>query len=222
MTCYLATYRPLVCTVGGRQASRRYHIKPFVDGSIRREPDLEHPSPTISALCRGAMFAPRLHVGDRIAYTTVKGHWGDVEEAHWRLTAVLQVERRFEDHASAAAWFKERDVALPNNCLVPGNQAKPLRESFEPTSGKGCAVDARERKAWDRFYHDRVAEHGAFLVCAPLFLELSYQAPILTTDDFVGVFGRVPGTRTPGRLPEAQFERLLHAAGALPRSWRSS
>ena len=43
--CFLVTYAPLVATAAGRTASENRGIAPFVDGSIRREPDLEQPFP---------------------------------------------------------------------------------------------------------------------------------------------------------------------------------
>jgi hypothetical protein len=41
MAIYLAKYYPLCSTPNGGHAARRYNIPPFVDGSCRREPDLE-------------------------------------------------------------------------------------------------------------------------------------------------------------------------------------
>ena len=37
--CFLATFRPLIHSPGGRDAARRYGLPPFIDGSCRREPD---------------------------------------------------------------------------------------------------------------------------------------------------------------------------------------
>lgn len=70
---FFVTYRPLGCSPDGRDASERFSIPPLVDGSIRREPDLQHERPGISCLCRGKMFAPRLLVGDHVVYVTAKG-----------------------------------------------------------------------------------------------------------------------------------------------------
>jgi hypothetical protein len=84
---FLAAFRPMVITKAGRDASARFGLPPFIDGSIRREPDLESPYPSISALCRGALFAPRLRPGDRVAFITVKGAYPPLREEHrgsWR------------------------------------------------------------------------------------------------------------------------------------------
>ena len=71
---YINTYQPLACNAAGRAASEKFGIPPFVDGSIRGEPDLEHQFPSITCLCRGRNFAPRLREGDRVVYLTKKGH----------------------------------------------------------------------------------------------------------------------------------------------------
>jgi hypothetical protein len=52
---YVNSYAPLVSTSAGVEASRRFGIEPFVDYSIRREPDLEHEYPAITCVCRGGI-----------------------------------------------------------------------------------------------------------------------------------------------------------------------
>src|SRR6267142_2679885 len=100
MANYLVKYNPLTSTLGGAAAARRYRIPPYVDGSCRREPDLRLRFPSITALCRGGYFAPKLRVGDQIVYITGR------ENSHgrpWRLVAILRVIRFFAAHAAAAA-----------------------------------------------------------------------------------------------------------------------
>src|ERR1043166_992916 len=99
--CYINSYRPLVSTAEGRRASEKHRVPPFVDGSIRREPDLEHAFPSITCLCRAKQFTPRLHVGDYIAFMTVKGSY-DRRTEHRRLTAVLEVLKVRPNHSEAA------------------------------------------------------------------------------------------------------------------------
>jgi len=77
---FLTTYTPLVATKDGRVASEKHGIPPFVDGSIRREPDLEHAVPSISCLCRAGKFAPRFQVGDIVGYMTCKGRYGESQD----------------------------------------------------------------------------------------------------------------------------------------------
>ena len=210
---YLVTYRPLVMTAHGRQASERLDIPPFVDGSIRREPDLENDPPTISALCRGAMFAPRLRVGDVAVYLTVKGRWGHGRSAHRRLTAVLRVAEKFESHAEAARWFRDAGRSLPSNCMVPENPPEPLTHSIGLSRRRACGTAQEGCQNWDKHYRDRTRRHGAFLISDALFVDVSWSAPRIEDEDLVQVFGCVPATRTPHAHPREEVETLLHDAG---------
>src|SRR5215204_5308365 len=107
MTSYLlASFHPLCATSAGRRAIAEHQLPPFVDGSFRRDPDLDHRWPAIAALNRGANFAPRLEIDDRVAFVTQRGnHGGLIEGPHWRLVALLRIARRFETHEEAASWY---------------------------------------------------------------------------------------------------------------------
>ena len=72
MKIYLNSFRPLTRTAAGRAAVQGYGIRPFVDGSCRREPDLESDFPSITALCRFRSFAPRLQENEIAVYLTVQ------------------------------------------------------------------------------------------------------------------------------------------------------
>jgi hypothetical protein len=124
--CFLATYRPLVRSANGRRAIREHALPPFIDGSCRREPDFESTFPSITATCRGENFAPRLQVGDRVAYLTVRGRYLRDNENGWRLVAVLRIVHRFTSHAEAATWYEQHGKPLPSNCFVEKNPPKPL------------------------------------------------------------------------------------------------
>src|ERR1043166_3408612 len=115
-SCYVNSYHPLVDSSFGKQASEQHQLLPFVDGSIRREPDLEHPFPSITCLCRAKNFAPRLHVGDYVAYMTVLGDW-DKPFRHWRLTAVLEVVKVRPNHQEAAKWYRSEGHSPPTRRL---------------------------------------------------------------------------------------------------------
>jgi hypothetical protein len=208
---FLNTYIPLVATSAGRAVSETHAIPPFVDGSIRREPDLEHPYPSISCLCRAGKFAPRLHPGDIVGYMTCKGRYGEPREPHRRLTAVLEVMAVLPSHAAAARWYRDRDLPLPSNCMVVGNPPKPLDQSHRKHRGGGCGGGLARH--WDAAYRRRAALHPAFVVCRPLFLDLSWGAPVVEDEHLVSAFGKVPGTRNPGVLPGEGFRRLLRLVG---------
>src|ERR1700683_5560370 len=109
---FLVSYTPLVATPHGRNAAAQFRLPPFIDGSIRREPDLEIDWPSISCLCRAGKFAPRLRVGDWVCYMTKKQ--GNMR----RLAAVLCVAHVFDSHAQAANWYNNHSLKLPSNCMV--------------------------------------------------------------------------------------------------------
>jgi hypothetical protein len=211
---YPVSYHPLVEHRAGKIAAARYGIPSFVDGSCRREPDFESEFPSISALCRGRNFAPRLRVGDTAAYMTIKRRWGGHPEKHWRLTAVLRVHERFQSHEQAAAWYIAQGLPLPSNCMVDGNPPVP----FDQTA-QGWPL-----QQWDAGYRRRAHENPVFLATVPLFLELE-RPPIVTETDLEEAFGWVPNTLTPPTVPEADIERLLElvtspergVAAALPQ-----
>lgn len=196
---FLATYRPLCGTAAGRVAVETYGLKPYVDASCRREPDLEGRWPTITALCRGRNFAPRLREGDRVAYMTRRLN------GVWYLTAMLEVVQRFESHASAADWYRAMGVPLPSNCMVAGNPPLPL--SHTEGLGAGCT----ELKEWDEFYQERAHKHGVLLRCNSLFQSLE-APPAITRDDWQAWIGRMPATRTPPPISETLWGRLTWGA----------
>jgi hypothetical protein len=126
---FLSTFRPLVRNRARRQAVDMFGLPPYVDSSCRRDPDLEHAFPSISALCHVKLFAPRLYKRDVVAFITKKDWHGGHDESHWRLVAILRVLRRFETHADAAEWYRKRGLPLPSNCMVPGNPPLPLEKT---------------------------------------------------------------------------------------------
>lgn len=213
MTRFLCTYRPICASPEGRQAIERFAIPPFVDASCRREPDFESRLPSISALCRGGMFAPRLKPGDTVVYAARKDRYGVHPEDHWRLVAVLRVVHWFSGHAAAAEWYREEGLPLPSNCMVEGNPPLPL----ERTGGPGKATlkqlgypsdPERAVRAWDYGYRTRAGKWGAFLVCEPTWVEL-WNPPVLTPRMARAVFGgRMPATQNPRKISDEAFERL--------------
>jgi len=215
--CFLATFRPLIQTPGGRHAAARFGLPGFIDGSCRREPDFESPFPSISATCRAGNFAPRLGVGDRVAYLTVKGKYQQDSKAGWRFVAVLRVLERLSSHDEAASWYRHNGLALPSNCIVEGNEPKAL----EFTNGNPPAA-VRDRvsattdpvgaiKLWDSIYRRRVRKWPVFLVCEAELLELS--APVrVEKSDILAIFSTIPGTLTPPEISCAQVDSLLRIA----------
>lgn len=178
----------------------KYGLPPYVNGMSRREPDFESAFPSISASSRGRNFAPRLRPGDTVVYTTTKGRWGGLPAPHWRLAAVLEVHRRFETHADAAAWYRARRLPVPSNCVVNGNPPLPVPLTLH----HGAAHDGD----WDAVCLARAAETGAFLACLPRFVEL-HDPPVVTEGDLLALLGTLPNTRTPPEITEAALDGLL-------------
>lgn len=207
--CFLNTYRPLVATKHGRAASAELGIPPFVDGSIRREPDLEHCHPSISCLCRADKFAPRLAPGDVVGYMTVKGRYGDGYIAHHRLTAVLRVVAVLLSHEEGAKWYLEQGMSIPNNCMIKDNPSKPLEHSHGRNRSLQHLAGEALRRAWDWSYRQRASKHPTFVICETLFKDLSWHAPIVHDEQLLRAFGRIPPTRNPGVLAPDEFMTLL-------------
>lgn len=209
-TFYINTYAPLVSSKAGIAASETHGLRPFIDGSIRREPDLEHACPSISCLCRAGKFAPRLETGDVVAYLTKKAKF-KTKVRHRRLTAVLQVHEVCESHKAAAKWYRKHNYALPSNCMVAGNMANSLDRSHRHWSGGACVSEKQTHQEWDAEYKRRAKEHPCFVICHIRFLKLTWDAPIVTDAHLVNVFGHVPSTQNPGALELRHHRKLMKA-----------
>lgn len=211
-TFYLNSYAPLAASKPGREASTRFGIPPFIDGSIRREPDLEHAYPAISCLCRTDKFAPRLKPDDVVAYMLRKDRYGQ-GRLQRRLTAVLRVLTVFPSHIEGAAWYTDRNLQLPNNCWVRGNPAKPFEHSHRRFRTSNSLDVNQTHKDWDVGYRARAMKHGTFVICERLFCNLTWDAPEVTEPQLELVFSRVPGTRNPGAWEIRHAEQLLSILG---------
>jgi hypothetical protein len=205
---FVVTYTPLVASKAGREASEKHPLPPFIDGSIRREPDLEHELPAITCLCRAEKFAPRLVVGDHVAYVTGKRRYRSLTP-HWRLTAVLRVTHLLDGHKTAAEWYRSRSIRLPNNCMVADNPAMPLDHSHRKTIHNGIGTDEQVHRQWDEGYRFRALVSPRVVICEPLFCKLSWDAPTVRDKHWQDSFGGVPGTQNPGARPLSQLQDLM-------------
>jgi hypothetical protein len=209
---FLVGYDPLVSSAAGRQASNNHRLPPFIDGSIRREPDLEHKYPSISCLCRADKVAPRLQLNDVVAYMTNKGSFGQGKN-RWRLTAVLRVHKIFDSHPAAARWYRSHKLDLPANCWVPGNPAQPLYKSHRRFQSSADGDDVRTLAEWDELYRPRSEVAPTFVVCKKLWSDLSWSAPIVSESILCKVFGKPPRTQNPGKRPLPKLETFLRLLG---------
>lgn len=215
----LNTYRPLNLTQFGSEASIKFNIPSYVDGSCRREPDFESKYPSITALCRGRACAPRLFEGDRIVYLTVKKDYDNIGDEHYRLTAILKIYKRFENHQDAASWYLKNKIQLPSNCLIDGNpplsiektaglkstQMKRIMNHDESTRNKQLSKMLKE---WDDEYWEKTKKYPVFLVCKKIFIELN-NPPIFTIKDLIKIFKKVPVTRTPPEITKSEYKKIL-------------
>jgi hypothetical protein len=212
---YYCTFRPLVKNAAGRELIRIHRLPPFIDGSCRREPDFQARAPSISALCRGRNFAPRLRPGDRVAYASVKGIYAG--NIGWALVALLTVEQRFECHEEAAGWYATQGYDLPSNCMVQGNNPQAYdRTNQDPPQAVRTHVKTDTNpsvvvRLWDSGYAGRARDCGVFLACRADFLEL-WCPRILRCSEIKSVFGKIPVTQTPPKITFAQFSRLAEYA----------
>ena len=218
MPNYLVTYRPICYSDKGLTAIETHGISKYVDFSCRREPDLEHEYPSITALCRASVFAPRLRIGDGIAYITKMGSYEGEEKRHHRLTAILEVIHRFGSHDEAGRWYRAQEgfKRLPSNCMVPDNPPLPL----DHTGGISRASLKRLVKGnspeetiriWDSGYKTRAREHGVFLVCKTICINLTCPPPVFK-EDWKEWCGQVPGTQNPPELENGLWEKVLSRA----------
>lgn len=214
---YINSFTPLVASKAGRQACERFGHPPFIDGSIRREPDLEHDHPSISCLCRADKFAPRLRIDDVIIYMTQKRTYGG-SSAHRRLAAILRVQQLFKTHGDAAKWYRSLGLPLPGNCIVKSNPPLSVRHSHRINEHRKIEDDARFTKRWDIGYQRRARQFPSFVVCEPVFRCLDWSAPQVRDEDLLAVFDRIPGTQNPGALDIRLFSVLVERLNIQPFS----
>ena len=204
---YLNSYRPLVMNGRGRTAIHKYGFPPFVDYSCRREPDFESKFPSITTLCRGSNFAPRLNETDIVVYMTVKRRYPGYKSKHRRLTAILKVIKRFESHRLAANWYQDNGLRVPSNCMVEANP--PLE--LDKTSN---LENFNSVEHWDIGYRRRSRRNGVFLVCDWMFLELK-SPPVVTEDMLIEVFCGIPCTQNPPSISDEEYSKVAGWVGVL-------
>lgn len=197
--CYINEFRPLAKTPQGRAAIEQHKLPPFIDASCRREPDFESNFPSITALCRQGYFAPRLQLGDVVAYMTADISFPPESEPTRRLVAVLRVQKSWQAHAQAAEWYREQHLDLPSNCMVPENKPMPLdmTDRYQPNI-----------TLWNWHYRHIANQFGAFHACEKVFCEL-HDPPRLTNEQLVDWFGTIPDTRELPPLPPQDFAKMV-------------
>ena len=210
MANYLNSFRPLCGTRFGRdRLAENATLHPFVDASCRREPDLQHCYPAITAICRASRFAPRLRREDRVIYLTIKDRYAGHDERCWGLIAALRVVEVAPTHAEGAAWYRGRGLEPGNNCFVPETTPLPL------TATSGLPAHYDSVRAWDFAYRRRVQRWPCFVITEPIAVDLDTPA-VVTSETLMCIFGRLPVTRNPPRITDAEFGALLEVGRMAP------
>jgi len=180
---YLNSFYPLCSTKHGIKAINKYGLQKYIDGSCRREPDLENELPCITGLCRPG-FAEKLNEEDIIIYVTNKKGVGSR-----KLISVLKVTKIFESHEVAADWYIAQNKCIPNNLMVDGNRPFDLNKTHQKMGWDAWTKQKQTLDTWDKSYYDRANDKGKVALCEILYRELN----------------------NPIQLDESKFERKLIA-----------
>lgn len=183
----------------GRNASILHSIHPFEYGSIRREPDFQHPYPGISGLCRPrSMNDIGLSEGDVMIYKTNGTHIS---------SAILRVFRRYNDHQSAADWFAQHNLPVPSNNIkfdslsIRLSRARDFKD-YHHRIGRSERTDHRLTERWDEEFQDRATHPNSsyFFITEPIYNAVSDN---LQSEGFIQIapvlrsyYGSVPNTNT--------------------------
>ena len=225
----VVSYNPLCYTKTGVIAYSKNNLKPFVDASCRREPDLENQYPSITAICRKNKFAPHLNKGDIVIYITNKGKYLNDEKKNYRLVAILIVIDKCSSHQDAAGWYKEKNIPLPSNCFVQDNPPFPFAmtgglfknrnkdlQYFENAYLKitdEVVKDKYEKialRSWDFYYKNIVKDYPDFIITEKLIDCLDNPITIQTID-FKKYFGRDKNSRLPFPLAKNQLLMIIQS-----------
>lgn len=207
MGIFLNSFNPLCSTRRGRVASEKYSLPPFIDGSCRREPDLESEFPPITGICRKSKLLSRLAVGDIVIYITNKGeNLGGIP--HWRLVSILRVLEIAPTHQEAQKFYTERGIKTPNNLFVEGNEPYSLEKThLRGSSGYSKREGRPSVEEWNAIYKVRSREEKRVAICEKMLTDLWEPISIMERD-MLNIFGRVPCCQNPPSLTTENWEKL--------------
>jgi len=178
---------------------------PFEDASIRTEPNLRHKAPSVSGLCRRNLVVGRSDVGSHLVYVTVKRRYDGRSESVQFLTAILRVLAKLANHEEASAWYQQRGLTLPHNCI-----------SADPRETEGALFGySREKRRRFTFneaesnYRERAAKYPTYLVCESLFPNL-LERPRLVSLESMGFSPRA--TQSGKRLTREELQQFISIA----------
>ncbi|MEO9851904.1 MAG: hypothetical protein ABJE80_22890 [Reichenbachiella sp.] len=224
----LNSYQPLCSNLFGREAIKKYHLNPYIDGSCRREPDLENKYPSISSLCRQDSFATKLYPNDVVVYMALKS---DETNSEYRLVSILKVKKRCDTHYLGKMWYDSQNELIPNNCMVKGNPPKTfdmtksrytskknMLDYWNKPANKQKIIGDRIVEKWNSEYQQKSERWSTFIIAKSLFnsITLNIEPPVITTNDFKSILGRVPLTRTPNNLSKDELKGFCDLAKIKP------
>jgi hypothetical protein len=220
----LNSFLPLCYTELGIEAIAKYNLPPFIDALCRREPDFDNPFPSITALCRQGQFAPHLKENDLVVYMTVGGHVKPFKKGH-HLVAILQVEEVYSDHTLAKEAYLNAGLQIPSNCMVEDNLAvdfdktagnfkrKSQLKTFMSDTIQAQELEGQNRiKFWDKQYMKKSLIWKSFVKTKAIYVNTK-NPPVIESDDFDFIFGKLPNTRSPKIINKEQLIGLAKIAG---------
>jgi hypothetical protein len=201
MTRYLTSFYPLCCTAKGRKAIEdNPELRPYIDGSCRREPDFENEYPCITGLCRPG-FAQKLKKNDIIVYVTNK------RGVRSRMVvAGLKVIEVFDNHVNTAKWYTIHGKVLPNNIMVPQTKPFDLNKTHQKIGWDSWMKGASTLEEWDNCYLARANSEFSSKVaqCAIIFRRL--ENPIdLDDNDWREISNRPLCSQNPPILTDPEW-----------------
>jgi len=208
----------------GLRAIDEYDFPPFIDGSCRREPDFENEFPSITSLCRQDKFAPNLYPNDIVAYITVKGKWFENFD-HYRLISIFLAKDKKHSHSQAASWYKtNNNNSTPSNRMIPENPPynfkrtmgnyvtkKGIKRYMGYSKEKQDKIGKRRIEIWNDEYLAKAKKWGDFVITKTIFKNY-HDPPIITIEEMIRIFGKVPNTRNPNKISREELRELaIHA-----------
>lgn len=201
MNISFTSYYPLICTKQGKAAVDKYNLKPYIDGSCRREPDFENPYPAITGLCRPG-FVERLFEGDLVIYTTNLQGIGVK-----KFISIFEVIATYDSHELAKEWYIKNNISIPNNLIVNETRPFPLEYTHRRTSCSDCGHDIVEE--WDKGYLERSILFPKVAICKTWKNPIDLDNPSdISIEDLLFIFNRIPGTRNPPYLSNDEWKKF--------------
>ncbi len=73
-------------------------------------------------------------------------------------------------------------------------------------------IGKRRIELWNADYLEKSKKWGDFIVTKTIYKEL-FNPPVLTTDDMIRIFGKVPNTRNPKKISRDELKKIAKYAG---------